>query len=141
LGEGGRAELWFDRKIVLESEGEQGMEKIVCSGDHPYMREARFALTENKEVTEAMVRLNINDHEWSFSLDSAWLNFKSFKTPKTMQDIKEDPEGFFYEKMFLIEQAVSAMDLIFSTFVKLRLSGEWETRALPALLEWIKKGK
>ena len=43
------AELWFDRRIILESESDEGTEKIVCSGDNPHLREARFALTENKQ--------------------------------------------------------------------------------------------
>ena len=58
-----------------------------------------------------------------------------------MQDDEEDPAGLFYEKFFLIEQAVSAMDAIFSTFIKLRLSPDWEGKELPALLEWIREGK
>lgn len=141
LDEIGHAKLWFDRKIVLQSEGDHGVEKIVCSGDHPHLREARFALTEDKEITEAMVKLLIGDHEWSFVLDSTWLNFKSFKIPKIMQDREEDPDGFFYEKMFLIEKAISSVDAIYRLFIKLRLSPEWESGELPALLDWIKQGK
>ena len=58
-----------------------------------------------------------------------------------MEDREEDPEGFFYEKFFLIDQAVSAMDQIYATFLKLRISADWGARELPAILEWIRKGK
>ncbi|MFZ7110520.1 MAG: hypothetical protein ACOWYE_02460 [Desulfatiglandales bacterium] len=134
-------ELWFDRRIILESESDEGIEKIVCSGDNPHLREARFALTENKQITEAMVKLVIGDGEWTFSLDSKWMNFKGFKTPKVMLDDDEDPDGLFYEKYFLIDRALSVMDAIYAAFVKRRISPEWKKEEIPALLEWIKEGK
>ncbi|MFH1243016.1 MAG: hypothetical protein V1689_11725 [Pseudomonadota bacterium] len=141
LGETGQAELWFDRKVVLQTESGEEVEKITCSGENPHLREARFALTENKGVIEAMLRLIIGDNEWSFILDSTWMNFKTFKTPKVMRDVREDPEGVFYEKMYLIEQAVAAMDAIYSQFVKIRVSPDWEALELPLLLKWIDEGK
>ena len=58
-----------------------------------------------------------------------------------MQDRGEDPDGIFYEKMFLIEEAVSAMDEIYSSFIKLRLSPEWADQERPALVKWISEGK
>ena len=141
LGETGSAELWFDGRIVLQPDQDDRDEKVICLGDSSRSREARFALAEYKSVTEAKIKLNIGDGEWSFILDSTWLNFKSFKTPRVMQDDKEDPDGLFYEKFYLIEQALSAMDAIFSSFIKLRLSADWEARELQALLQWIKEGK
>lgn len=141
LGEDGLVELWFDKKIVLESDSEEGTEKVICSGENPHLKEARFALTKFKSITEATVVLKIGDNEWSFGLDSMWLNFKSLKTPKVMQDTKEDPDGLFYEKFYLIEKAVSAIDSIFASFIEIRTSAEWETEELPALREWVQKGK
>jgi recombination associated protein RdgC len=110
-------------------------------GENSQLREARFALTEYKTITEAMIKLVIGDNEWSFILDSTWMNFKSFKTPKVMQDNAEDPEGLFYEKFYLIEQALSAIDIIYSSFIKMRLSPDWPALELPALLKWIRDGK
>ena len=141
LGENGQAELWFDRRIVLQAESDEGVEKITCSGENPHLREARFALTKNKEITEAMIKLTIDDNEWSFILDSTWMNFKSFKTPKVMQDTKEDPEGLFHEKFFLIEKALTTMDAIYASFIKIRISPKWETHELPAILSWVREGK
>jgi hypothetical protein len=43
--------------------------------------------------------------------------------------------------MFLIEEAVSAMDEIYSSFIKLRLSSEWADQERPALVKWISEGK
>jgi len=137
LGESGKAELWFDGRMILQAEHDLGVETITFMGNQPQMKEARFALSEKKDLTQAKIRLSIGDNLWSFILDSTWMNFKSFKTPKVMQDKEEDPDGIFYEKMFLIEQAITAMDLIFCTFIRLRISPEWETNERPALVKWI----
>jgi len=141
LDEPGPVEMWVDRKIVLQSEGDEGVEKITCSGYNPYMREARFALTGNKKITEAIIRLAVGDNEWSFTLDSTWLNLKSLKTPKVTQDRDEDPDGLFYDKVFLIEQALSAVDGVYACFIRLRLSPDWEETERPRLLDWISKGR
>jgi hypothetical protein len=141
LGGKGTAELWFDGKITLQSENERGAETIICAGTTSYMKEARFALAEDKEVVQATVKLVIGDNQWSFVLDSTWMNFSTFKPPKVVQDRGEDPDGMFYEKMFLIEEAVSAMDEIYSSFIELRLSSEWADKERPALVKWISEGK
>jgi hypothetical protein len=141
LGEAETAELWFDGRIVLQPDEKDREEKVICLGDTSRSREARFALAEYKTVTETKVKLRIGDNEWSFILDCTWMNFKSFKTPKVMQDMEQDPDGLFYEKFYLIEQALSAMDTIFTSFITLRLSTDWEESELPSLLRWIKQGK
>jgi len=137
LGESGKAEIWFDRRMTLQAEHDMGLESITCTGNYPSMREARFALSEKKEITQAMIKLTIGDNQWSFLLDSTWMNYRSFKTPKVMQDKDEDPDGIFYEKMYLIEEALKAMDTIFSIFIKLRVSPEWDSEEHPALVKWI----
>ena len=131
------AEVWFDGKITLQSENGEDIETVVCSGENTELKEARFALTENKKTTQALIKLIIGDDEWSFILDSTWMDFRSFKTPKVVQDKKDDPEGegFFYEKVLLIEQAVTTVDAIFLNFIRLRLSSEWKDAELPALIE------
>jgi recombination associated protein RdgC len=140
LGEAGEAELWFDGRVVLQSE-KDGAEKVICLGENSHMREGRFALAEYKTITEAMLKLIIGDDEWSFILDSHWMNFRSFKTPGVMQDSRKDPDGLFYEKFHLIEKALSAVDAVYASFIKIRLSPEWTTEELPVLLEWIKERK
>ena len=142
IGERGTAELWFDGKITLQSETERGVETIICTSETTNMKEARFALTEYKKITQAAIKLDIGGNNWwSFILDSTWMNFKAFKSPKVMQDKEEDPDGIFYEKMYLIEEAVSVMDGVYQYFIELRVSPEWETEEHPALVKWISEGK
>lgn len=141
LGEVGKAELWFDGRMTLQREHDLGVETITCTGNHPHMKEARFALSEKKDITQALVKLSLGDNQWSFILDSTWLNFRTFKTPRVMQDKKDDPDGLFYEKMFLIEEAVAALDEIYAYFMKLRFDPEWNDKELPALKKWIGEGR
>jgi len=141
LGEAGKAELWFDGRMTLQLESDLGLETITCAGDQLHMREARFALSEKKDITQAKVRLTIGDNLWNFIIDSTWMNYKSFKTPKVMQDKEDDPEGIFYEKIFLMEEAINAIDIIFSSFIKLLISPEWGNKEHPALAKWINEIK
>ncbi len=137
----GDIELWVDKKIVLRHDDDEGTEKITCTGDNLHLKEARFALMEKKQVTESQLRLKVEENEYSFTLDSEWMNLKTLKTPKVKQDIKDDPEGIFYEKMFLIEQAISALDAVYEEFIELRLSPAWNDSVKPALLNWISQVK
>jgi hypothetical protein len=141
LGESVTAHVWFERKMILESEGDGGTEKVTCAGENQQFKEARFALAQNKTIQEAMIRLAMGDNEWSFVLDATWLNYRSLKTPKVMQDRREDPDGLFFEKVSLLYRALSAMDAIYAQFVRLRLSPEWEATELPAILGWIREGR
>lgn len=134
-----RAEIAIDGKLTLETDEIQ--DSVTCSCANPLMREARFALMEDKRITKAAIRLTINEEdEFFFRLDSRWMNFRMFKTPKVIQDLKDDPEGFFYEKTGLIERAITIMDSVFMNYIRLRLSPEWETEELPALIKWIRSG-
>ena len=140
LGDLGTVELWFEGKMTLESDGDERGDKVTCSGAGTRLREARFALTKNKKITQAAVRLLKGNDEWSFSLDAAWLNLSSLKTPRVMQDQKEDPDGLFYERMFLMEQPIEVVNALFERFILLRVSPEWEAEEMPALEAWIGRG-
>jgi recombination associated protein RdgC len=140
LGDKGKAELWFEGKITLQSENERGVETVTCAGEAMSMKEARFALAGEKEIRQATITLTVGDNRWSFVLDSTWMNFRSFKTPRVMNDKKEDSDGLFYEKAFLIEEAVSAMDQLYSSFIRRRLSPEWLTEERRAIARWMRQG-
>lgn len=140
IDENQQAEIRIDGAITLEN-NDTG-EKVSCSGNNARMKEARLALLENKKITSITIRLILNgEDEFSFRLDSRWLNFKALRTPKVLQDFKEDPEGMFYEKIGLIDKAVAVIDSIFIKYIKLRMLPEWKNDEIPDLLGWIGKGK
>ena len=141
LGGDGQIEIRLGGKMTLESDMDEAMESVTCSGDHPLLKEARYALTKAKKITKAAIKLIIGDDEYSFTLDARWMNYRSFKTPRVVQDDKDDPEGLFYEKAGLMEKAITTMDTIFIYFIKSRLSPDWEDKELPPMIRWINKGK
>jgi hypothetical protein len=134
------AEILIDGKMTLENIETQ--DKVTCSGNNPLMKEARLALIENKKITMAAIKLILNEEdEFTFKFDSQWMNFRMLRTPKVIQDFKDDPEGLFYEKTGLIEKAITVMDSVFMSFINLRISPAWEGEELPALVAWINSGK
>ena len=56
LGETGQVELWIDHRVVLQTAREDGVEKVVCSGENPHLREARFALKQGKAPANKLVK-------------------------------------------------------------------------------------
>jgi recombination associated protein RdgC len=140
LGKLGIVELWFDAKIILSMENDQGTETVTCIAPNHHFKEARFALSQNKKISEATIRMRLGDDEWSFTVDATWFNFKSFKGPKVIEDKNEDPEGLFYEKMLLMEKPVVLMNALFRTYILNRLSTAWDSQERPALEQWIREG-
>lgn len=134
----GAVELRFDGGITLKSDQGDAVETVTCSGGGSASREARFALAGGKMVTRAALRLIREDDEWTFVLDSDWLDLRSLRTPRVMQDARDDPDGLFYERIFLIEQPVRVIDALFKEFILLRVSPGWEADELPALEEWMR---
>jgi len=139
LDESQTVEIWVDNKIILESADEETPEKVICQGDSSEMLEARQALIQGKKVSQACFRLYMKDDEWRFTLDDSRLDFRACKTPKIILDKKEDPEGLFYEKTFLLQEAVRVVEQVFIQFIKIRISPQWEKTELPALQQWIQK--
>ncbi len=140
LGNGDEVELWFEGKITLRSEGDGFTETVICTGENARIREARFALKEEKKVTRAKVHLRAGDDDWSFELDSTWMNFHALKTPRVLKDQEDDPDALFYERMSLLEKPVTIMDRLFSFYLEARMSPAWETEDLPAMVNWIREG-
>jgi recombination associated protein RdgC len=141
LNDADEVELRFAGKITLLSEDDETADTVTCSGVNSRFKEARFALTQGKKITSTGIRLVVDEEEYSFTLDSKWLNFRAFKTPKVLQDNSNDPDGLFYEKAGLTEKAVSAMDNLFACFIKLRISPEWKSREMPGLTAWVRAGE
>jgi hypothetical protein len=140
LGDDGEVELWFEGKITLQTDGERSTQTITCTGESARIREARFALREAKKVTRARLHLKEGRDEWSFELDSTWLNFHSLKTPKTFREKGEDPEALFYERIFLVEKPVAIMSALFLRYLEARLSPTWEAEEFPSLIKWVREG-
>ncbi|MDZ7695859.1 MAG: hypothetical protein U5R49_02670 [Deltaproteobacteria bacterium] len=67
LRDEGQAEVWFDGKITLQSESDRGVDIITCAGEAAYMREARLALSMEKDITRAALKLTMGKTRFRLS--------------------------------------------------------------------------
>lgn len=131
-------ELFVGNKMTLEQTVDGKKQRVVCSGPDSDMAEARMALKEGKQIKEAEYEITIGENRYSFILDTRLWAIKSLKTPRIDSSLDDDdPEGRFFEKMYLIEEALKYIDLIYHHFLTLRLSISWERDIVPDLKKWI----
>ena len=130
--------LYIEQRIAVQGGDGDNVETAVCSGPQAEMREARLGLTTGKKVNQARVRLEQDANEWQFQLKAEDFSFGSLKTPKVAMKAEEgdDPDGPFYEKMYLIEKALEFLDGLYLQFLRTRLGPEWREEML-ALRSWI----
>jgi hypothetical protein len=125
-------------RIVLENHQEGVRESITIRGDEARLEEGRVALRKGALVTEFNLVLKAEDQQWQFSLKGESLSFGSLRTPRVgAVESEDDVDGAVLEKVYLYEQAVAAMDNLFASFIRLRVSDSWESQVLPAIKTWI----
>ena len=125
------------RVRVCGGEGE-GRETAVCSGPMASLQEARTGLAAGKKVDSLRLRLEHADNVWTLAWDAATLSPASLKTPKVEMRLEEgeDPDGRFFEKIFLVEQALDFVHAVFARFVAVRFSDQW-TEEVREMEAWI----
>jgi recombination associated protein RdgC len=111
-------ELWVGNRMVLSDS--DNTEQVACKGENSELQEAKRALSQGKKVCASNFKLNIGDNEYSFTLDSKHFNLKSLKTPKIELNKSEDLDGMLFEKIFLIQEVVEAVEQLFIVFLQLR---------------------
>jgi len=115
-------------------------ERAMSSGKNSTFKEAKQGLKLGKKVCSAKITIEYNGEEWSFLIKSEDFSMSSFKTPKISKKIQqdEDPEGVFFEKIFLIEKALELFDDVFYEFLKIKFDPAWEEE-LEEMRQWIKQ--
>ncbi len=141
LPDGKVGEIHLGERFVLTLPRE-GREKIVCTTQANSLHEARTALQKGKFVQEMQLLIIVGDNEYLLTLDSGLWAVKSLRTPRQMTDFREDDEdGFFLEKMYFIEEISSALNTLYTGFLKNRLTSSWEREVLPSFKAWMENPK
>lgn len=122
-------DVFFDEKVVLCNEDLESKEVVTCVGNSQGMQEIATALENNKRIIQAKLGMITDSGEWSFIIDSLYLDIKSLRTPKIQIPAKEDLDGYFYEKIYLFQEIVKILNEIYKLFVvsygkKLKKGGE-----------------
>ncbi len=134
-------ELRMGNRIVLEQVLDGKRQKVVCTGPDADFTEARAALKEGKKIKEAEYEILVGENKYLFTIDTRLWSIKGLKTPKIAPSMEDDdPDGRFYEKMFLIEEALKHIDLLYHHFLTFRLGVEWERDIVPEIKGWIESG-
>ncbi len=134
----GECEVFFIRRLVLESGDGEYAETVVCQGLHADLKEGKEALRQGKKITAARLRVAYDKTEWEFTFKADRFHFQSMKLP-TFSDNEEeeiDREGQLLERIDLIEKAAGMMDLLFQSFLERRVSKDWEAE-LSRMQKWI----
>ncbi len=128
-------------KIVVHGGDGEFKESAMSSGKNSMFKEVREGLKNGKKVCSAKIIIEYNGEEWSFFIKSEDFSLSSFKTPKVAKKIQddEDPDGVFFEKVYLVEKALDIFDNVFMEFLKLKFDPSWEEE-LEEMRSWIKEG-
>jgi hypothetical protein len=134
----GESEVFFIRRLVLESGDGEYAETVVCQGLHADLKEGKEALRQGKKITAARLRVAHDKTEWEFTFKADRFHFQSMMLPTFPENDGEeiDREGQLLERIYLIEKAAGMMDLLFQSFIERRLSNDWEAE-LPRMQRWI----
>jgi hypothetical protein len=122
---------YLNDRLILQSIGDAGPQKVVVSGAQDRFREVLAALRQGKRITEATIHLERGSDSWKLTLKGEVFHFASFKAPPVQierdstVDAAIEREGVFFERMHLLETGLQLFDSMFAAFLVARLSGGW----------------
>ena len=135
---GDSGSLSLGNRIVLENFTRDKTESITIKGDDPNFDAALLSLKNGALVTEINLVFKLNEQEWRFTLKGESFSITNLKTPQRGPvETLEDTEGAVLEQAFLLEQLLQYQDILFKTFIHLRVSKGWEQTFIPELKKWV----
>lgn len=130
--------LEVGNRIVFENRRNESDERITIKGDEASLEEGIIALKKGALVTELNLIYRSGELKWQFTVKGESLNISSLSTPKTdLPESDEDMEGAVLEKVFLYSRVIELLDHLFKYFITLRVSNEWQTKAVSNIKNWI----
>ena len=133
-GEMGEIELWFEDKLSMGSTAFDEQRDTFSGGKPTLSLEARVALKLGKLASSARVRVVQGEQEWTLNLKADPMMMSAIKLPEVLA---KDPNGQFYERMFLLEHIDKIYRNLYRQFLELRLSPDWTRKILPELQTWV----
>jgi hypothetical protein len=119
-----------DRLVLLGGE-EGGIQKMSVVGSQEQFSEVRTALKNGKQITEATLYFEKEEHQWKMTLRSLMFHFASFKSPSiklekdNITDEADEKEAAFYERMYVLEEGLQLFDSLYAAFLGIRLGNTW----------------
>ncbi|BCR03482.1 exonuclease [Desulfuromonas versatilis] len=135
---------YLNDRLILQGGGENGMQKVTVAGPQDNFSEVRTALRGGKQIHEAILYLELQEHLWKLTLKGSTFHFASFKAPPvklekdTNVDQGSEKEALFYERMYVLEEGLQLFDSLYALFLQNRLDASWPDTA-QQIREWLEK--
>lgn len=134
--------LALGKRIVLENPREGHAEKITIKGDYANFEAGILPLRRGSLVTELSLEAKSAEMTWEFNLKGESLSVSNLKMSTTGPiESLDDVEGALLEKVYLLETILQFVDTLFERFLKLRVTDDWEAKAVPQIQQWIIKNE
>ena len=140
--EGAPFVAYLNDRLVLLGEGDGGVQKISVVGSQDKFSEIRTALKNGKQITEATLYLEMEEHQWKITLRALMFHFASFKSPSiklekdNITDEADEREAAFYERMYVLEEGLQLFDSLYAAFLEIRLGKSW-TDEEKTIRQWL----
>lgn len=133
--------LEIGNSLVLENNlGDKSKEKITIKGDQAGLEEGTTALKKGAVVTDMnlICRIGGEEEEYKFTIKGESFSLTGLKTPASGGTGSEDEiEGMILEKTFLLFKVTQVIDKLFITYLKNRISDDWQNKGLQEMRNWI----
>jgi len=134
--------LALGKRIVLENPREDHSEKVTIKGDYANFEAGILPLRQGSLVTELSLEAKSAEMSWEFNLKGESLSVSSMKMSTTGPiESLDDVEGAILEKVYLIETILQFIDSLFEGFLKMRITNDWNDKAVPEIQQWILKNE
>ncbi len=128
----------LEQKLVVRGGEGDYQETASVSGSFSPMREARLGLSTGKKVVSALIRISKDELDWQVALKAEDFCLNSLRTPPIAKlEEGDDPDNVFYEKIYLIEMALTLLDDIYRQFLNIRLSPMAWAEEVKSISTWI----
>lgn len=130
--------LEIGNRIVLENRRGKSIERIMIKGDDAGLEEGKLALSKGALVAELAFIFKSGEHQWQFSLKGESLNVSSLKAPgPTLPQSSEELEAFVLDKAQQFNKILSFLEILYKTFIQVRISARWSSKIIPAIKKWV----
>jgi len=134
--------LALGKRIVLENPREDHAEKITIKGDYANFEAGILPLRQGSLVTELSLEAKSTEITWEFNLKGESLSVSNMKMSTTGPiESLDEIEGALLEKIYLLETILKFIDTLFERFLKMRVTNDWEAKAVPEIQQWLIKNE
>ncbi len=135
---GGTVQFTIGNRMVLENAAHNASETVTIKGDDAGLEEGILALKKGAFVTDLNLIITEDEQQWQLTIKGESFNITGLKVPETGKiETREDIEGAVLEKIFLYEKIVGWLDAVYTFFLGIRLSSEWDDVVIPQIKKWI----